>query len=177
MDLSEAPQNLRWQLSRKPGTTTTSRTPTITTNEGQVFTASKGALLHRAQTCGSPPSHLSLSSMHVLMRALSHPNRSTDWSPPQRPSAACNALSPPACYRRRSHRRRHSARSLCCRWSSLTAHARAATGGTEGHWWGRGRARWPGYDRPVAHSHAWCRRHVWRHVWKSSRRPPRTASG
>jgi hypothetical protein len=34
---------LRWQLSRNSGTTTTSRTPTIITDERQLFAASKGA--------------------------------------------------------------------------------------------------------------------------------------
>jgi len=100
--------------------------------------------------------------MHVLMRALSHPNRSTDWSPPQRPSAACNALSPPACCRRRSHRRRPSARPLCCRWFSLTVTRALRPVGPRGPLVGSwARARWPGYDRAVAHSHSWCRRYVW----------------
>ena len=101
-------------------------------------------------------------SMHVLTWNLSYHNRSTDWSPPQRPSAACNALSPPACCRRRSHRRRPSARPLCCRWFSLTVTRALRPVGPRGPLVGSwARARWPGYDRAVAHSHSWCRRHVW----------------
>ena len=48
------------------GTTTTSSSATIVSNEDQLFTASKGARPRRARPLGSPPSHLSLCSMHVL---------------------------------------------------------------------------------------------------------------